>query len=370
MNQDWDEIFSLDRAVMLAALLLIPFSSSVAQAQRARMIYVSDRGNDTAGGLAPQNPLRTLDKALTIAHAVGGPATISLSGRFLFTAPLRLTAADRDLSLTSSNRAEIVAAPNVTTGIYAGGSDRLTISGLVLSNFTGDGIYVANAQGVRVLNNIVRNTTSSSWSRGAIHFTGKVVGGRIANNVIEGADYTGIVVDTNKDSDVSNLQISENTVKDVCRKVADCGAIYVNDRGKRSKNIIISNNIIQRFGNPSTKGRAIYIDDFASNVVASHNKITGPGSYAFQIHGGHDNKIVSNSIDMGNIEQAILYQPPAGSTSWESMSNNVFSQNVLIGTQSKKLIQGMSRLISPGSSMLRVSKNRWQVSKNSQSADD
>lgn len=345
-------------AFVAALLILCPIGPISAQNERTPVIYVSDNGNDSADGLTAQTPLRTLEKALTVARANNGPANINLSGRFVLNAPLHLTAADSGLSLTSDDRAEISGAMNVADGIIVSGADGVKISGLFLTNFTGNGIFVESSQNVWIYNNIVRNISSSSWSRGAIHFFGNIRNGRIMGNIIDSSDYAGIIVDTNESSDVSDFQITGNTVKNTCQKVADCGAIYINDRGRNSRNITISKNNIMNFGDTSTKGRAIYLDDFASYVTVVDNFISGHGSYAFQIHGGHDNTISHNHIDMDAIDQPILYQP-VSSRPWETMSNNVLSRNAFTNTQFHALTPGSLRLTTSSRWPLRVLMNRW-----------
>lgn len=130
---------------------------------------------------------------------------------------------------------------------------------------------------------------------------GSVAGSIVRDNVIDGADYAGILFGTNKNSDVSGARITGNQVRDTCGRVRDCGAIYINDRGRRSSNILIADNQVSGFGPLAARGRAIYIDDWASHVTVRRNKIAGPGFNAFQIHGGHDNIIEQNSVDMQGI---------------------------------------------------------------------
>jgi hypothetical protein len=117
-----------------------------------------------------------------------------------------------------------------------------------------------------------------------------------------------------------------NDISNVCRRVRDCGAIHVNDRGRRSTGIVIENNAIRGFGSPSVLGRGIYLDDWASQVIVRGNYITGPGLFPFQIHGGHGNRIENNVIDMVLEREALLYQPEAGEN-WNGMHGNSFVGN-------------------------------------------
>ncbi len=331
------------------------------QGERGRVIYVSDRGDDAADGMNASHPVRSFDKALAIARAAAKPATISMTGRFVLTAPLRLSAADKGLTLVGGiggQRAQLIAAPDSKVGILVTGADGVTVSNFMLSNFAEDGVFVANAQNVRVQNNIILNTPSPGWSHGAIHYTGNVRGGRIEDNLTNGADYAGIIADTDKNSDISNLQIIGNTVVNSCRKIADCGAIYVDDRGKRSVNITISDNVVHGFGQANTKGRGIYLDDFSSNVTVVNNNIIGPGTFGFQIHGGHDNTIKNNSVDLSNVDQPILYQPE-NNAQWAEMRNNVLVGNNFTHTESKVLKPAVPRLVTPGDTALHVTSNRW-----------
>jgi hypothetical protein len=267
-------------------------------------------------------------KLLRIALSQAKPCIV-VSGDFPLSEPLKIGPANAGLQLVASaaRPARFVALGKVLRGIEVSRVPGVRLEGLRLSGFAMDGVFAFDTPRLLIRSLVVQNTLSSAWSEGAIHLTGRVVDSLIDQSTIDGADYAGIIVDTNSQSDVSGLRITRNTVRHSCRKVADCGAIYVSDRGRRSQRIVIAQNRIADFGPSVLGGRGIYLDDWASNATVSENRIAGPGRYAFQIHGGHHNLIERNRVDLSLIETTILNQPMDGEPR-EIMMGNVFSQNV------------------------------------------
>ena len=294
------------------------------------IIYVSKNGSDDTTGSAVTHPVRTLRKALEVSRNLKHRKTIKLTGISFLSEPLILLPVDKCLLITGSHHAVIKPLLPYSRGIIVNGANGVTISNIKFSDFINDPIYVVNSKYVSILNNLLSNTMSRAWSHGAIHFSGVVTGAYISGNKIGGADYSGIIIDTDLKSDVSNTKINNNVVVNTCRRISDCGAIYVNDRGKRSYSIEISYNTISNFGNNYTKGRGIYLDDFASGVTVMHNIITGPGSYGVQIHGGSNNYVDKNVIDKRSINQPLLYQSIEDKDGiFQEMSNNVISKDLL-----------------------------------------
>lgn len=256
---------------------------------------------------------------------------VILSGRFALAKPLRVTAAGSGLQLRSlpARPAMLVATHGAARGIEVIGASNVLIEGIGLSGFAHDGIFASNSRNLTIRSVMVEETGSNAWSQGGIHLTGTSTGALVEGNTVEGADYAGIIVDTNAASDVSDIKIWNNRVMRSCRRVHDCGAIYVNDWGRRSRNILIADNIVTNFGAVAVAvaGRAIYIDDWASHVTVRGNRIAGPGRFAFQIHGRHDNLITGNSIHMAGIASPLLYQAAMDGTR-TVMTRNGVADNV------------------------------------------
>lgn len=269
--------------------------------------------------------------ALRRALSAGRVTCIMLSGRFLLATPLRITAAHSGLLIRSfpDESAELVATRGTARGIEVIRASNVRIEGISLSGFARDGIFASNSRNLTIRSVRVKETGSTAWSQGSIHLTGTSTGALVEANRVEGADYAGIIVDTDTASDISDVVIRNNHVSRSCQRVHDCGAIYVNDRGRRSRNILIADNVIADFGSFENGGRGIYLDDWASFVTVINNRITGSGQYAFQIHGGQSNRIAGNRIDMSHIPKFLLYQAASNGTRAE-MKRNTLSGNTLV----------------------------------------
>lgn len=345
--------------IWLIAVLTVgaiqPTHPSLLSAEIGRTVIVINGafGDDRAAALEGTVQLRA---AIARALKSRRPVTIAVSGRFLLSTPIAISGMT-DLTLTTGRGTATFtpASKDVTDGLRARQSDGLHIVGLTFADFQENGIFVEQSQNVIIDRVIVRDTQSTRWSQGAIHLTGSVPNAIIRNSKVEGADFAGVVVDTTTSSNISGLRIIGNIVNDTCRIVRDCGAIYVNDRGRRSQNIVISGNKIAGFGDNNVYGRGIYIDDWASHVIARNNKISGPGRFAFQIHGGHDNTIIKNTIDATRIFKIITYQP-ATDGSRQVMTNNTFSSNMFVGL-AKDLASSIDAVDRRGVGALRLRNN-------------
>jgi hypothetical protein len=182
-----------------------------------------------------------------------------------------------------------------------------TVSGLVIRNFTDNGILIIGAVGTKILNNRITDITSSTWSRGAIHGGDMAPGTLVEGNLIQRTGFAGIIFDTRPDGDLSNITIRKNTVVQTCQVQRDCGAIYINGRANRSLGkSIIEDNVVQDFGPSQNETKGIYLDDWASGVIVRRNNISGRGSFAFQVHGGSDNQITQNKVNVAG--DFLLYQ--------------------------------------------------------------
>ncbi|MCD2317283.1 right-handed parallel beta-helix repeat-containing protein [Sphingomonas sp. IC-11] len=261
--------------------------------------------------------------------AAGGRLCILVSGTFFLDHPLRLTSGNAGSKIVSApgNMATFIGRSGASRGLEIIGADDVVVQSIKFSSFQREGVYAQNARRVTIRSVAVEDIRSNAWSQGAVHLTGVSTDALIENSTIDGADYAGIIIDTDATSDISGTRILNNRVQHSCRRIHDCGAIYVNDRGRVSRNIVIAGNVVTDFGPLSSGGRGIYLDDWASHVAVRNNYISGPGHFAFQIHGGRDNRITHNIVDMAHIYTALLYQAAAGSTR-AAMMGNVVADNI------------------------------------------
>lgn len=327
------ELFTLKKVLIgLSAISLIVLNPEKGLSSgNSTVLYVSSDGDNNADGNTPHSALLTLERARDIARSMKSRAIIYIIGTLPRSAPLRVDERDGGDVITAApgQRAEIRAVGNAEIGILVTNGTNVTVSNITISGFKADGIRVYNSSNITISSNTIKNTLSTTWSQGAIHITGSAPGARIKNNIIKGADYSGIIVDTTASSDISNIIIAKNSVADTCRKIVDCGAIYVNDRSRKSLNILIEDNTVTGFGPNAVLGRGIYLDDWASHAMVRNNKISGPGAYALMIHGGDHNTISNNIIDMKGINQFLLYQPAANQPG-SNMTGNFFNKNTFL----------------------------------------
>lgn len=296
----------------------------------------------TAGAILTETIRKVQDR--------GPRKAIVIEGTFLLTTPLKLCNIG-NFRLSSPHRTAVLKADGdaVSEAVRACNADGLRLEGFTVEGFSENGIFLSNSRGAEIAHLVVRGTRSKRWSMGAIHLTGHSTGAFIHDNLIDGADYAGIIVDTDPNSDVSRVRIEKNRTLRTCRLVADCGAIYIDDRKRTSTNITIAQNWIEDFGPLTVGGRGIYLDDWASNVRVLGNTIIGPGRFAIQIHGGHNNRLGSNIIVTDKIYQLILYEPVADSKAQallnkagivdgrEKMIGNLFKNNQIF--QAKSSVQ-------------------------------
>lgn len=295
-------------------------------------VWVSDSGSDSGTGLSPAQAVRTFERARNVARRLPGAKVIHVSGYFELQTPISLSAADRNTRWTGAHNAKprLIAKFDAPFAFVLARSDNVTIDNLYFKGYSNSAIFVNGARGVRLTNNDVEETLSRAWSQAGIHLTGTVSGAVVSDNKIVGADYGGIVIDTDTHSDVSGIVVSKNIVSNTCRVIRDCGAIYVNDRAQKSKSIKITDNTIEDFGPLSSGGRGIYLDDFASFVVVSGNKVSGPGVYAVQIHSGCHNLIKNNTFDLRKLTPPTMLLFQTEPNSLRGVDGNIVENNSFI----------------------------------------
>jgi hypothetical protein len=111
------------------------------------------------------------------------------------------------------------------------------------------------------------------------------------------------------------MRITNNVLLNTNSLHLDGSAIYLQDANTTTTNILISNNFIRDYGTDtsSDQRRGIYLDDGLSNATISGNIIAGLGAYAFQYHGGHNDIITGNIIDLEYAPQTLVaYQWSTG----------------------------------------------------------
>ncbi len=317
------------RALACLSLLLLAAPAAASGAA----YYVSPSGSDHSQGLSADAPFRTLERLRSALRASASIKTgYLLGGLYPREATLSLGAQDAGESwLGYPGQTPILEGAGRTDTAIAITAASVTVRGLTIRNFVGNGILARNAPGSVIDGDSVFHTLSTRWSQGAIHAANNFTGGRITRNLVRDAGYCGIIVDTKAGDDISGLLISGNAVYDTCKTIPDCGAIYADDRGHASRDIVISSNVIGGYGSPAMKSKGIYLDDELSNARVLNNVIYGSGRWALQIHGGDHDVIANNVFDISGAPALALYEDDTPGRNF-GMSGNRFTCNIVYST--------------------------------------
>ena len=293
--------------------------------------YVSPTGSDANAGTSALAPFETLEAARDAARASATKTIYLLDGVFTRTAPLQLDATDAGESwLGFPGQTPILDGGSSTaTGIVVH-ANNVTIRWLTLRNFAKNGIFVGSwgaVDGAVIDSNTIENTMSNDWTQAGILIGGNITGAQITHNLVRDSGYNGIGAHASVGNDLTGLTIASNAVYDTCLSIADCGGIYVMDRGHSSTNITIDNNVVGDYGSVTTGGRGIYLDDDLSNATVRNNIVYGTGQWAFQVHGGDHNVLTNNIFDISGATKLGLYQDTGAPT--YGMAGNSFSCNIV-----------------------------------------
>ena len=318
------------RAVVLtlAGLAALTAAGAVAQGSGGPAVFVSPGGSDSNAGLTPDQPFQSLERAREALRSSPIKTVYLEGGVYARAAPLALTAADAGESwLALPGQTPVLDGGETVKQAIVISAPHVTIRWLTLQNYAESGIVALNAAGVVIDSNTVKNTLSTAWNQAGIVSVGSAAGGRITHNLVRNSQYDGILAATSERDSITGLLIQDNAVYDSCTRVADCGAIHVNDRGHASTGIRIDHNIIGRYGSDRLISKAIYMDDLLSNTQVTNNIVYGNGQFAIHVHGGDHNLIQNNILDVREATGAVFYQTrsPGGL----AMTDNIFRCNIV-----------------------------------------
>lgn len=293
--------------------------------------YVSPTGSDSNAGTSALEPFQTLEQARAAMRASTTKTVYLLGGVYARTATLELSGADAGESwLAFPGQTPILDGGSSTVTAIVVQADQVTIRWLTVRNFVERGIWLGGwgtATAPVVDSNTILNTLSDDWNQAAIFIGGNVAQAQITHNLIDGGGYGGIQAIGDVNLDITGLTIASNAVYNTCLSVADCGAIYADDRSHSYTGIAIENNIVGNYGSVATGGRGIYLDDNLSNATVRKNIVYGTGQWALQIHGGDHNVFTNNIFDISGATRLGLYQD-AGTPNYGMVANS-FSCNIV-----------------------------------------
>jgi Big-like domain-containing protein/IPT/TIG domain-containing protein len=330
-------------------------------------VFVAPTGSDTSGDGSISRPFATLAKAQATMR-LGGPQITYLRGGYYALPAVTENGVSYGLHLTPADSGQTWSyyppdgygsaildggSTSASTGIKElitiDGASHVTINGLQLQHFRWIGIGLhgggaffelfptgtAMADGNTIMNNTIHDgsydtSPVTGYGGGAVYSEGNIPHTTVTNNVVSDISTWGIeaeVGDAHTGGDVSSLRIVNNVVLSTCLLITDCGAIYVQDKDTTSTGIHIENNFARDSGSPTAPARSIYLDDGVSGAIVSDNISAGNFAWAFTIHGGANNTISSNIVDLGQSNRAILLYQADGLT---GMTGNTLQGNVIV----------------------------------------
>jgi len=333
--------------------------------QLAPGFYVSPTGNDTNPGTLAQ-PFLTLTKAQT-AMRVGGAAKITYIRGGTYT-PAQVANCDGDgvpcvLDLQSADSgttwqyyppdgydsADITGgSTGVGVGMYYMISvhvANVTINGLNLHNFQYAAVHSGSgaSSGLTIENNFLGNgtITTTNTAPAAVSCFG-CASLTVANNYIHDMGAWGVNI-ANANGVPNNMVVTGNFIQNTCTGRPDCSAIYEVDCPAgppcptSATGIQWTNNYIRDGSTFATLGSgfgsAMYGDECTSGLTASGNIISGRNgsNTALLIHGGRDNHVLNNIVDLSTFQQSIMAVQSSTCTD-NTMVGNQFEHNIVIGT--------------------------------------
>ncbi len=343
--------------------------------------YVATGGSDSADG-SLVHPFASLARAVQAMEGSTLHTTYLQGGNYGLTSTLTLTAADSGFSIVGYNNQRPVvydANGGLSALVRLNGASNVTFSGIAFNASGREGIEINGGSGnvlsgnrikdagtAVVLNGSTGNTLSGNEVDNSANIAFELKDGAnnnlIASNFVNGVGGSSTYGGSIYAHGVNNNQISHNLIQhtggsaitfvnydfatinvgntvDYNRVLDsgyatgyDSGSIYVLGRSYVDTKMTINNNYIDDTGaGGDSHTIALYLDDDASGVSVTNNIARNVGTHAFQIHGGHDNSVVNNILDLdattnsAGFFQAIEDTP----ASTGRMYNNTVQRNII-----------------------------------------
>ncbi len=276
--------------------------------------FVSPNGNDANSGASPSSPFLTLERAQSAMRSSSTKTTYLMAGTFRRTKPLYLNSNDAGQAwLGYPGQTPIIDGGRTTAAGFDISGNNITIRWLTIQNYANQGINATSGSpnplsNILIDSNTIQNIYCTGWNQGGIEFGGSLANITVTHNMIRDSQYSGIQVQNAEGDTRSSVKVLYNAVYNTCTAVADCGAIYLDDRNHSGSGTVIDHNIVGNYGPPSSESKAIYLDDMQSNTIVTNNIIYGTGSWAVQYHGGDHNIVQNNVFDISGANHLAYYQ--------------------------------------------------------------
>lgn len=268
---------------------------------------------------------------LPVLVTVGGARGVTLDGlAFTGTAPggtAILLAGSTETTLTR------LSIGHVGYGIVLSGASRNTLSRNRIVHVAHSGIEAKDASDAnRIEDNTIIDVRAHDTAGGGIFLHG-TTGTLIARNLVQDTRGMGIGV-SNWDAGTINTdtRVERNILRNVDQHATDSGAIYVLGRSQVDTRMVIADNLVEAGGPRRMHSVGIYLDDSTSGVAVHGNTLHQAGTIGVQIHGGRNNVVERNIVDVGNTAQAaMLFQSaPADTHPSGRMDGNIVRANLIL----------------------------------------
>jgi hypothetical protein len=297
--------------------------------------YVSPSGSDSNSGASPSEAFQTLEKAQAAMRASSTKTAYLMSGTYMRSAAIDLQPSDANEAwLGYPGQTPVLNGKSTTNYAFGIHTTGITVRGITIKSFATIGILAQYASNVTIDSNHVADIYSNAWSQGAIVLGNSISNATVTHNFIDNINYGGVVAVNVVGDTLENVLIENNSISNTCLSVADCGAIYADNRGHNASNIVIHNNVISHYGTTSNESKGIYLDDEISHVSVTNNIISGTGMFGLQIHGGDHNVFRNNVFDISGATQLALYEYDGDTYPNYGMSGNEFTCNIVYSSAS------------------------------------
>jgi hypothetical protein len=275
----------------------------------AEAFYISAAGSDSNNGRSPSHPFKTLEKARDEMEASSIKTVYLMGGTFSRTAPLLLTAKDKDESwLAYPGETPVLNGESKASYAIGIRGDYITVRYLTIEDFVEDGIVAQDASNFLIDSNTIQTIKSTEFSTGAILLQNSITNSTVSHNYIYDTQYGGIVAVNVAGNELANVKVVFNKIEKTCTVVHDCGGIYFTNHGHNSSGTRILNNVIGNYGLTTNLSKGIYLDDEMSYATVENNIVYGTGTWAIQIHGGDHNTFKNNIFDITGATALGIYQ--------------------------------------------------------------
>lgn len=205
------------------------------------------------------------------------------------------------------------------------GSDRETVDSNLIQGVSGAahdiysvGIYLHGSSGDRITHNQVQDTAGI-----AINLSDFSTSGTLTQNLNDSIEFIKVL----------NADLTST----------DSGAVYILGRSNAATGTLVRMNFIDGTRPANQHSVGVYLDDNTNDVSVEANIARGVGSDAVQIHGGSNDHVTGNVLDLGTGHASVvLFQAPLADRPNPSplQGNSVTGNIVLSESESESAAPG------------------------------